>query len=1046
MKRRGNSIRFMLVSATVPNIRDIALWIEDGHRQTEPAQVFEFGDEYRPCKLTRHVVGVPRRNGTNDFAFAKILDKTLFSVLQQYSVMKPILVFCSTRKGVFATADTLIKEFCEGEKKKVSLPWSRPNRISHSFSDKRLNDLAAVGIGVHHAGLTLEDRRATENLYLTKVLRILIATSTLAVGVNLPAHMVVIKGVKTFQNNMCREYSDLDIMQMLGRAGRPQYDKDGIAVIICETELETKYKTLVQGKTILESSLHTNLVEHLNSEIGLGTITDIMSAKTWLRSTFLYQRMLKNPNYYALIPGNDTRERQMDLDEVVMDSIQKLKKNQLIEYAEVGEGAGSLCSTQYGEIMSKYYIRRATMELILEMPEKPTLREILQTICGAEEFQDVKLRASEKAAFNALRKDVDIRFEVKKVEKTADKVFLLVQAVLGGITFNNPNYKSVDSQPHLEAFSVFKHIVRVARGALDVAVVKKDGLQIKNGLELVRCLSAKAWEDRAIVFRQIEHIGEKSIKVLAEHGITSLDILRKQNPLRIETLLNRRPPFGLEVLSCLAEFPQYMIKIKPIEIHSDGGTNPVEIDLEIECSLLEGTNAPTKTKKHRSRSFQMTALLTLTSDNELIDLRRIPTKALKGGKSFQVSVKLAKPSQSITVLVSSETLAGTAFQQVYKPSLPPSEYPTPDTRPISSLELDLAGLDDDPDFWNMSVDSIEPPDSKDVKSEVRNAKTHPPAIGSKTKSDKADSRLRPDGKYDCNHACKDKTKCRHMCCRDGLRDPPPVPRKKVPDNTVDEANPKPRSSLQRIAPIPSQGASNKENKILTQLDAIHEQSNVADNLQISDGQRLKLEPSRTTKRKREPSVGYNITFTDLGESSTSRSRFDIPECESDSDELPETILKVSRTRGKNVQDRSKSDNKTVTPKRTSSTKRTERPTSSHGPKEGNARDESQSKRTKYNEVKKEELFLVASDSEGSIEMSSPKPVTKLEQKTPARKTSKEDDERLEEQGRPFYPSLSGSRTQNTASVESERAETKTEEDEEFAELDAWLESGSVVIL
>jgi len=60
-------------------------------------------------------------------------------------------------------------------------------------------------------------------------------------------------------------------------------------------------------------------------------------------------------------------------------------------------------------------------------------------------------------------------------------------------------------------------------------VVKKDGLQIKNGLELwaqiseisnnahtdlfgfsVRCLSAKAWEDRAIVFRQIEHIGEKS--------------------------------------------------------------------------------------------------------------------------------------------------------------------------------------------------------------------------------------------------------------------------------------------------------------------------------------------------------------------------------------------------------------------------------------------------------------------------------------------------------------------------------------------------------
>ena len=88
-------------------------------------------------------------------------------------------------------------------------------------------------------------------------------------------------------------------------------------------------------------------------------------------------------------------------------------------------------------------------------------------------------------------------------------------------------------------------------------------------------------------------------------------------------LLNRRPPFGLEILSCLADFPQYVLKVKEVEVHSDGGVNPVQIDLAIECSLLEDKTGSSKTKK-RLRGFQMTAVLTLTSDNELIDLRRIP--------------------------------------------------------------------------------------------------------------------------------------------------------------------------------------------------------------------------------------------------------------------------------------------------------------------------------------------------------------------------------------------------------------------------------------
>lgn len=76
---------------------------------------------------------------------------------------------------------------------------------------------------------------------------------------------------------------------------------------------------------------------------------------------------------------------------------------------------------------------------------------------------------------------MDIRFEVSKVEKTCDKVFLLVQvrgfcssgfaltesvwkAVLGGVSWQNPEYKNGESQPYMESLSIFKHIPRIAKG------------------------------------------------------------------------------------------------------------------------------------------------------------------------------------------------------------------------------------------------------------------------------------------------------------------------------------------------------------------------------------------------------------------------------------------------------------------------------------------------------------------------------------------------------------------------------------------------------
>lgn len=115
-------------------------------------------------------------------------------------------------------------------------------------------------------------------------------------------------------------------------------------------ELEAKYKALASGKTFLESCLHVNLSEHVNSEIGLGTIVDLESAKEWLRNSFLCQRLQRNPTHYA-IGKAEQQTWQQRLDEMVTTSVRALKEGKLVNEGE--DGDDRLSSTEFGDIMSK---------------------------------------------------------------------------------------------------------------------------------------------------------------------------------------------------------------------------------------------------------------------------------------------------------------------------------------------------------------------------------------------------------------------------------------------------------------------------------------------------------------------------------------------------------------------------------------------------------------------------------------------------------------------------------------------------------------------
>lgn len=135
MKSVGSNVRFVALSATVPNCQDISAWLgKDPVSPHLPAPREKFGEEFRPVRLQKHVCGY--QANPNDFAFDKLLSGKLSEVIAKWSQRKPIMVFCFTRASCVETAKLLANWWAsKGPKERY---WSAPRqRINVADKDLR---------------------------------------------------------------------------------------------------------------------------------------------------------------------------------------------------------------------------------------------------------------------------------------------------------------------------------------------------------------------------------------------------------------------------------------------------------------------------------------------------------------------------------------------------------------------------------------------------------------------------------------------------------------------------------------------------------------------------------------------------------------------------------------------------------------------------------------------------------------------------------------------------------------------------------------------
>lgn len=292
--------RIVALSATMPNVIEISKWIESLNNKN----TYLINSKYRPCPLDIHYEGY-EDFGTYEIKEESKIDKAI-DILRKHKDDK-FLVFVHTKNT--------------GEKLKKQLI--------------KLN----IECEFHNADLEKNKRHEVESKFKNGNLRVIIATSTLAWGLNLPARRVIITGV----HRGTSEVENYDITQMAGRAGRVGYDPKGdVHILLPESKMDDYIEKLSTPANINSQLLSyigdednphfKTLAFHLVSEIHHGEIRTIEDIHSW------YERSL-------------ARFQSVDLDESIVDETLEL----LVQVGAIKIVDDKYEATTIGKVSSMFY-------------------------------------------------------------------------------------------------------------------------------------------------------------------------------------------------------------------------------------------------------------------------------------------------------------------------------------------------------------------------------------------------------------------------------------------------------------------------------------------------------------------------------------------------------------------------------------------------------------------------------------------------------------------------------------------------------------------
>ena len=376
--------QIIALSATIKNALDLAEWLGGKLIQSD----------WRPVPLRE---GVFYKNEVkyDDGKVVSIEGSKSKSVdrLVEDSIVNggQVLIFVNTRRSAMSLAYKLAsmmeKNLADDEKKNLEkyLKSARRELSEITSVDEKLSLCMKKGVAFHHAGLSSSQRRAVEQGFKNRLIKCIVATPTLAAGVNIPAQRVIVRDLWRYDLNFgMQPIPILEYKQQAGRAGRPRYDTQGEAITIAKNEgqrdqIFNNYILADTEPIFSKLGSQAALRTHLLSAIATSFVDSLDGVYKFVDSTFYaYQS-----DVYAL---------KDDIDEALGFLLDNGFIEQINNDRFMSTVFGKRTSSLYIDPLSALILRRA---LERSCDRDTTSLSFIHAVCSTPDVRSLYLRSSD---------------------------------------------------------------------------------------------------------------------------------------------------------------------------------------------------------------------------------------------------------------------------------------------------------------------------------------------------------------------------------------------------------------------------------------------------------------------------------------------------------------------------------------------------------------------------------------------------------------------------------------------------------------------------
>jgi pre-mRNA-splicing helicase BRR2 len=568
-------MRIIALSTSLANPYSIADWLGIKH-----VNVYNFNPNVRPNKLEIFIQGYDHcSRKMRLMAMSKPLYTAIKAHSNKQSEKLPCMIYVSDRKQARVTALDLLTNAASDDYPKRFLTadfTDEFNDLLEEIDEPTLKHTLRFGIGYLYESLSDREKEIIIDLYKSNIIQVLIITHSMCWEVNAFCYVAVVLDPMKYngKENSWIDYSVPDMLQIMGRASLTNNNSNSTCkfILFCQSSKKEFYKKFLSESFPLESHLNHFLHDHINAEIVAYTIQNKQDCLDWLTWTYLYRRLLQNPNYYDL-KGKTNVHLNDYLSELVENTLIDLNKANCLL---INEKTQEISPLNYGRIAVFYYVKYNTIDLFAQSLKEDSkkMRDMLEILKSAYEFENIQIRKGDEILLSELSEDL-----VYKLNKNEN------------LHFNEPHIKSyILLQTYFSRKPIPSDIVPDQKEIVELAqrlvlamvdVLSTRGL-LKHALlamELCQMIIQSMWISQSPLF-QLPYFDHEMIKRCTDRKIEDICDLMNMDDDERKDLLKLNDNQIMEVAKVCNRYPVIEMKVtliqKNIELIEEQSLNRLE--------------------------------------------------------------------------------------------------------------------------------------------------------------------------------------------------------------------------------------------------------------------------------------------------------------------------------------------------------------------------------------------------------------------------------------------------------------------------------------